>query len=83
MVVNLLLNLNFNILNRMKSKTDKILQTIEKDYNKIMKDFKGLNIPIFQTPQWINPNDFITKFSLYQDYPNSITSTETSINIGM
>lgn len=78
-----MLNLNLNILMIMKSKTDKILKTIEKDYNKIINDFNGFNFPISHTPEWINPNDFITKFSLYQDTPNSITSTETSINIGM
>ena len=56
--------------------------TFEEDYNMIMKDFQKENSLIAQTPQWTNPNDYIIKFSLYQETPNSITSTETAANIG-
>jgi hypothetical protein len=56
--------------------------TFEEDYNMIMKDFQKENSLIAQTPQWANPNDYIIKFSLYQETPNSITSTETAANIG-
>ncbi len=67
----------------MKSKADKKRKTFEEDYNKIMKDFHKQNAPFSQTPQWTNPNDFIIKFSLYQETPYSITSTDTSVYIGM
>ncbi|MDD3875291.1 MAG: hypothetical protein PHT69_01585 [Bacteroidales bacterium] len=66
----------------MKSKDKKKQPTFEEDYNKIMKDFIKPNSPIPQTPQWTNPSDFIVKFSLYQETPNSITSTNTFVNIG-
>jgi len=65
----------------MKSKDDKKQTTFEKDYKEIMKDFQNQNAPLTQTPQWTNPNDFIVKFSLYQESPNSITSTDTSVNL--
>lgn len=65
----------------MKSKSEK-KQTFEKEYNEIMKGFQNQNVYINQTPQWTNPNDFIVKFSLYQETPNSITSTDTSVNLG-
>ena len=67
----------------MKSKDEKKQTPFEKDYDKIMKDFQKQNMPIAQTPQWTNPSDFIIKFSLYQETPNSITSTDTSINIAI
>jgi hypothetical protein len=65
----------------MKSKDKKMQETFEEDYNKIMKDFQIQNAPYFQYPQWKNSNDFIIKFSLFQEMPNSITSTDTSVNI--
>jgi hypothetical protein len=66
----------------MKSKTKKRHTFFEDDYNKIMKDFHHPDIPSFQTPPiWINQYEFISKFSLYQESPYSITSTNTSINI--
>lgn len=67
----------------MKSKNKKKQTTFEKEYNKIMKDFQKQNTPLFQIPEWTNPGDFIVKFSLYQKTPNSITSTDTSVNIGI
>jgi len=63
----------------MKSKDDSKQKAIEKDYNEIMEGFENQNNLILQPPQWTKPSDFITKFSLYQDSPNSITSTETSV----
>ena len=53
-------------------------KVFEKDYDKIMKDFQKQDAPFINAPQWINPGDFIVKFSLYQDSPDSITSTNTS-----
>ena len=52
--------------------------TLETEYNEIMKGFQYPSIPAQPVPQWSNPTDFIVKFSLYQESPNSITSTETS-----
>lgn len=66
----------------MKSKDDKKQPTFEKDYNEIMKSFQNQSVPFNQTPQWTKPTDFIVKFSLYQETPNSITSTDTSVNLG-
>jgi hypothetical protein len=67
----------------MKSKNDKKQTTFEKDYHEIMKGLQNQNTPFIQTPQWTNPNDFIVKFSLYQETPNSITSTDTLVNLGL
>lgn len=53
-------------------------KAFEKDYDKIMKDFQKQDDLFANPPKWINPGDFIVKFSLYQDSPNSITSTNTS-----
>jgi len=64
-----------------KSKTEKQKKSFEKDYKKIMKDFQTQDAPITHVPQWTRPGDFIIKFSLYQETPNSITSTDTSVNI--
>jgi hypothetical protein len=55
--------------------------TLENEYNEIMKGFQYTSIPSQSVPQWSNPNDFIVKFSLYQESPGSITSTETSANL--
>lgn len=55
-------------------------KAFEKDYDKIMKDFQKQDATFANHPQWISPGDFIVKFSLYQDSPNSITSTNTSPN---
>ena len=63
----------------MKSKDKKKKETFEEDYMKIMKNFQSQNAPYFQYPQWRNSNDFISKFSLLQETPNSITSTDTSV----
>ena len=67
----------------MDSKEKKQEDSFIEDYNKIMKDFQKEDNPLFQIPQWMNPGDFIIKFSLYEEIPNSITSTNTSINLGI
>jgi len=66
----------------MESKEKKMEEVFIEDYNKIMKDFQRESNPLFQIPQWMNPGDFIVKFSLYEETPNSIASTDTSINLG-
>lgn len=65
----------------MKSNDEKKLKTLEMEYNEIMNGFQNQNVQGNQTPQLINPNDFIVKFSLYQETPNSITSTDTLVNL--
>ena len=68
----------------MKSKEENEQKTFVDDYEKIMRDFQKQDNPSLpQTPQWTNQGDFIIKFSLYQETPNSITSTDTSLNIGI
>lgn len=67
----------------MKSSDDKKQKTFEADYNKIMKISQNQHAPITPLPQWSNPNDFLVKFSLYQETPNSITSTDTLVNLGI
>lgn len=62
----------------MKTKKAKKQKSFEKEYNEIMKGYQ--NSPNTQTPQWSKPDDFIVKFSLYQETPNSITSTDTLVN---
>ena len=66
----------------MDSKEMKQEEAFIEDYNKIMKEFIKEENTFFQTPQWMNPGDFITKFSLYEETPNSITSTDTLVNLG-
>ena len=74
-----------NILNiiLMKSLSEKKQKTFKEGYSKIMKGFQKLSPNYSHTPQWKNPGDFIIKFSLYQESPNSITSTDTSVNLGI
>jgi hypothetical protein len=67
----------------MKSIVEKEKKTFDEDYDVIMKDFQKQNVPTSPAPQWTNPGDFIIKFSLFQETPNSITSTDTSIIIGI
>ncbi|MDP1727217.1 MAG: hypothetical protein Q8M15_10580 [Bacteroidota bacterium] len=66
----------------MKSKDEKAQNTFEEDYTEIMKSFQLPEIPFNQAPQWLNPNDFIIKFSLFEETPNSITSTDTLVYPG-
>jgi hypothetical protein len=65
----------------MKSKENKKQKAFDNDYKKIMKDCTKHNIPFIKDPQWTNRGDFIVKFSLYQESPCSITSTDTLVNI--
>jgi hypothetical protein len=67
----------------MKNKKAKKQNSFEEDHYKIIKDFQKVDSPFTQDPQWNNPGDFIVKFSLYQETPNSITSTDTAVNIGV
>ena len=62
-------------------KTKEITFELEKEYNEIMKGFQYPIMPSQPIPQWSNPTDFLVKFSLYQESPNSITSTETSATL--
>jgi hypothetical protein len=55
--------------------------TLETEYNEIMKGFQQPTVPVQPVSPWTRPNDFIVKFSLYSELPNSITSTETSVNL--
>lgn len=68
--------------NFMELKDQNQQNSFEEDYEIIMKDIKKEDLPIDQNPQWTNPSDYIIKFSLYQEIPNSITSTDTSVNLG-
>ena len=65
----------------MKSKDNKKKKTFEEDYNKIMKTHPVTDPSYFQNPQWTNSGDFIVKFSLLLEIPNSITSTDTLVNL--
>ncbi len=66
----------------MKTQDEKKPKVFEEDYSKLMKDYRKPNVPFSPPHEWANPGDFIIKFSLYQDSPNSITSTDTSPVIG-
>ena len=66
---------------RMESEDNTKEIKLETEYNEIMKGFQYPSLPSQQIPQWSNPSDFIIKFSLYQESPNSITSTETSATL--
>jgi len=65
----------------MKAKYNNDQKSFDKDYNRLMKYYH--NPFISQPHQWTNMGDTIIKFSLYQETPNSITSTNTSANIGI
>jgi hypothetical protein len=54
-------------------------KTIIKDYKRIMNN-SYIN-PYSNDFVWSNPNDLIQKFSLFEDTPNSIASTNTLVNI--
>jgi hypothetical protein len=65
----------------MKSKDERKQTAFEKEYNQIMNNNQKQNAPFFQNPQWVHSGDFIIKFSLFQEMPNSITSTDTTVNL--
>jgi hypothetical protein len=65
----------------MKPKEKVSKKEFENDYQEILKDLKGRNGPLIRPPQWTNPGDYIIKFSLFQESPYSITSTDTSVNL--
>jgi hypothetical protein len=62
----------------MKKKEMKKQKSFERDYNKIMKSFQKENVPFYNNITWINPGDFIVKFSLYAESTDSVVSTNTS-----
>jgi hypothetical protein len=66
----------------MKSISEKKQKKFKESYNNIMKGFQEKSQNFTQTPQWASPGDFITKFSLYQELPHSITSSDTAVNLG-
>ncbi|MBU0486616.1 MAG: hypothetical protein KKD31_01530 [Bacteroidetes bacterium] len=67
----------------MKSKNKKISKAFEREYQEIMTGFQQQESFLTPKHQWNNPNDFIVKFSLYQETPNSITSTDTFVNLSL
>jgi len=62
----------------MKTKEMKKQKTFEKDYDNIMKNFQKEDAPFYNNTRWINPGDFIVKFSLYKESTDSVVSTNTS-----
>lgn len=65
----------------MESKDKIELDNFISDYDEIVKDFNHLKDFTDFRYNWTNPNDFIVKFSLYQESPNSVTSTDTVVTI--
>lgn len=65
----------------MKAKGMKKRKTIEEDYENIMKNFQKEDTPFYINTNWINPGDFIVKFSLYKESTDSVVSTNTSLII--
>lgn len=63
----------------MESSEIKEKPSFEVEYNDLMKEYQIPNVPVSPLLQWTKPSDFLVKFSLYQETPNSITSTETSV----
>ena len=61
----------------MGTKANKKEVNFERDYNKIVNNQNPIPSLISQSQQWSNPNDYIEKFSLIKESPNSITSTNT------
>jgi hypothetical protein len=62
----------------MKPKEMKIQKTFEKDYDNIMKNFQKEDAHFNNTTRWLNPGDYIVKFSLYSESTDSVVSTNTS-----
>ena len=64
-------------------KSSKELISFETDYNDLMKDFQfQRNLPTTPAHEWKNPGVFTIKSSLYEESPNSITSSDTLVNFG-
>jgi hypothetical protein len=63
----------------MKGKKNKKLKTdFVTEHKKIMSSFKfGKSNNQFYNIQWQGANDAFTKFSLYSETPNSISSTDS------
>lgn len=67
------------MVKKSNSQSQNKIKTLESDYKKIVKDFQNTHNFIYQ--EHINPNKNITKFSLYQETPNSITSCNTKTSL--
>lgn len=67
----------------MKSENENKQNSLEKEYAEIMKGFALRESPAFEPVRWTNLNDPIQKFSLYNETPNSITSTDTVVYLGI
>ena len=67
----------------MKSKNEKKQKDLKENYQKIMKGFQKPESSPNQNSEWQKSGDFIVKFSLYQETPRSITSTDTSVTLGL
>ena len=66
----------------MKTKpSNKATKSLEKDHAKIVNGFDSSNVyhSGYTSIQWSNSKDSFVKFSLYNETPNSISSTDTSM----
>ena len=61
----------------MAKKEKKKEKTFESDYNEIMQQGHEKNCICTEKNEWKTVGDYIRKFSLYPEIPNSITTTET------
>jgi hypothetical protein len=63
----------------MKPKTEDKQQLLVEEYKELMEENQfQISIPHYN-PQWNNPSDFITKFSLYSEVPKGIASSNTLV----
>jgi hypothetical protein len=63
----------------MKPKTEDKQQLFEEEYKELMQENQfHISLPHYY-PQWNNPSDFITKFSLYSEVPKGIASSNTLV----
>lgn len=65
----------------MKTKQKVSQDKFEQDYKKIIKESDDGNANILPNTQWSRPGDYIVKFTLFQDLPRSITSSDTTVNL--
>ena len=67
----------------MKPISAKKQKTFDDSYKKIMKSMPEQEFFQYKLNQWQSPSDSIVKFSLYQETPRSVTSTNTTANLGV
>lgn len=65
----------------MSTKARKAINSREVEHVKLLNGFQPAQIPKTIAPQWVNPTDMFVKFSLYDETPNSITSTDTKVQL--